>query len=122
VRLNFANEWEYYAEALVHRRFDLPPQLLPPLLIGGGMLIMAIGFLLASSIWAQDDAAILRGRLEIREAAHDALSTLYEIQPAARHAIEHAAGYAAFGTFGIKLLYAGGQHGKGRSSTTAPTA
>ena len=50
VRLKFANEWEYYAEALVHRRFDLPPQLLPPLLIGGGMLIMAIGLLWRSRL------------------------------------------------------------------------
>jgi len=73
----------------------------------------AVLFLSASSVWAQDDAAILQGRLEIREAAQDALSTLYEIQPAARHAIEHAAGYAVFSTFGIKLLFAGGQQGKG---------
>jgi len=64
-------------------------------------------------VWAQDDSAILQGRFEIREAAQDALSTLYEIQPAARYAIEHAAGHAVFSTFGIKLLFAGGQQGKG---------
>ena len=62
---------------------------------------------------AQDDGAVLQSRLEIREAAQDALSTLYEYQPGARFAIEHAAGYAVFSTFGIKLLFAGGQQGKG---------
>jgi lipid-binding SYLF domain-containing protein len=67
----------------------------------------------AAPVWAQDDSAIVQGRLEIREAAQDALSTLYEFQPAARYAIEHAAGYAVFSTFGIKLLFAGGQQGRG---------
>ena len=32
---------------------------------------------------------------------------------AGAHAVEHAAGYAVFSTFGIKLLFAGGQQGKG---------
>ena len=62
---------------------------------------------------AQDESAVIQGRLEIREAAQDSLATLYEFQPAARYAIEHAAGYAVFSTFGIKLLFAGGQQGKG---------
>ena len=62
---------------------------------------------------AQDDSATLQGRMEVREAAQDALSTLYEYQPAARQLIEHAAGYAVFSSFGIKLLFAGGQQGKG---------
>jgi lipid-binding SYLF domain-containing protein len=62
---------------------------------------------------AQDETALIQSRQEIREAAQDALSTLYEYQPAARYAIEHAAGYAVFSTFGIKLLFAGGQQGKG---------
>ena len=50
LQLNFADQWQHYAEALVHRRFDLPPQLLPPLLIGSGMLIMAIGLLWRSRL------------------------------------------------------------------------
>jgi len=81
------------------------------------ILCMSAGF-----ARAQDETALIQSRLEIREAAQDALSTLYEYQPAARFAIEHAAGYAVFSTFGIKLLFAGGQQGKGWSSTTAPTA
>ena len=63
--------------------------------------------------YAQDETALIQSRQEIREAAQDALSTLYEYQPAARFAIEHAAGYAVFSTFGIKLLFAGGRQGKG---------
>jgi len=76
-------------------------------------LSAALLYLSAPPVWAQDESAILQSRLEIREAAQDALSTLCEFQPAARYAIEHAAGYAVFSTFGIKLLFAGGQQGKG---------
>ena len=35
------------------------------------------------------------------------------IQPSARRDIERAAGYAAFSTFGMKLMIAGGTSGKG---------
>jgi lipid-binding SYLF domain-containing protein len=76
-------------------------------------LSAALLYLSAPPVWAQDESAILQSRLEIREAAQDALSTLYEFQPAARYAIEHAAGYAAFSTFGMKLMVAGGTSGKG---------
>jgi lipid-binding SYLF domain-containing protein len=76
-------------------------------------LTAALLCLSTAPVRAQDESAILQSRLEIREAAQDALSTLYEFQPAARYAIEHAAGYAVFSTFGIKLLFAGGQQGKG---------
>lgn len=62
---------------------------------------------------AQDEQAVILGRQQVREMAHDALARLYEIQPAARFVIEHAAGYGVFSTFGIKLLFAGGSQGKG---------
>ena len=67
----------------------------------------------SGSALAQSEAAVIQSRSEIREAALEGLSTLYEIQPAARFAIEHAAGYAVFSSFGIKLLFAGGSQGKG---------
>jgi lipid-binding SYLF domain-containing protein len=74
----------------------------------------ALSLMLSSAaVQAQDETALIQSRNEVREAAMDALSTLYEFQPAARYAIEHAAGYAVFSTFGIKLLFAGGQQGKG---------
>jgi lipid-binding SYLF domain-containing protein len=75
-------------------------------------LLVAIG-LAAGPARAQDESALIQSRQEIREAAQDGLSTLYEYQPGARYAIEHAAGYAVFSTFGIKLLFAGGSQGKG---------
>lgn len=62
---------------------------------------------------AQDESAVIQARQAIREAAQEGLATLYEARPGARFLIEHAAGYAVFSTFGIKMLVAGGQQGKG---------
>jgi lipid-binding SYLF domain-containing protein len=56
---------------------------------------------------------VAAAREEVRDAAQAALSALYAIQPQARRDIERAAGYAAFSTFGMKLLIAGGTSGKG---------
>ena len=67
----------------------------------------------AAHAQATDESALIAGRNETREMAHDALSTLYEIQPSARSVIEHAAGYGVFSTFGIKILFGGGSNGKG---------
>ena len=64
-------------------------------------------------LFAMDENEILQERLHIREMAQEALSTLYEIAPGARTAIEHAAGYGVFSTFGIKIFFAGGTTGKG---------
>jgi lipid-binding SYLF domain-containing protein len=52
-------------------------------------------------------------RAEVRKAAEQALAALYKAQPAARKAVESAAGYAAFSNFGMKILVAGGGSGKG---------
>ena len=65
------------------------------------------------TLFAMDEKEILQERYRIKEMAQEALSTLYEIQPGARYAIEHAAGYGVFSTFGIKLFFAGGTTGKG---------
>lgn len=75
--------------------------------------LAAIFLVLASPARAQDESAVIQSRLETREMAQEALATLYEYQPAARYAVEHAAGYAVFSTFGIKLFFAGGSNGKG---------
>ncbi len=59
-------------------------------------------------------ADISAARQEVLESAsQSALSALYAIQPSARRDIERAAGYAAFSTFGMKLMIAGGTSGKG---------
>ena len=65
------------------------------------------------TLFAMDEKEILQERYRIKEMAQEALSTLYEIQPGARYAIEHAAGYGVFSTFGIKIFFAGGTTGKG---------
>jgi lipid-binding SYLF domain-containing protein len=58
-------------------------------------------------------ADIAAARQEVQDASRSALSALYAVQPSARGAIERAAGYAAFSTFGMKLMIAGGTSGKG---------
>ena len=62
---------------------------------------------------AEDEYEILQERYRIQEVGRDSLATLYEIQPSARYAIEHSAGYGVFSTFGIKIFFAGGTTGKG---------
>jgi lipid-binding SYLF domain-containing protein len=58
-------------------------------------------------------ADIAAARQEVQGAVQSALSALYAIQPSARRDIERASGYAAFSTFGMKLMIAGGTTGKG---------
>jgi lipid-binding SYLF domain-containing protein len=58
-------------------------------------------------------ASKAESQAEVRKAAQDTLAALYKAQPAARKAVESAAGYAAFSNFGMKILLAGGGTGKG---------
>lgn len=50
LRLDFGGRWSFYTAAFARGQFDLPAALLPPLLIGAGMLIMAGGLLLRSRL------------------------------------------------------------------------
>jgi lipid-binding SYLF domain-containing protein len=50
---------------------------------------------------------------EARKAAKQALDAVFKAQPAARTAVQKAAGYAAFSNFGMKILVAGSGTGKG---------
>lgn len=68
---------------------------------------------LASAQGAMDDATLVQRRNEVREVAYESLVALYELNPAAHLAIERAAGYAVFSTFGMKVFFAGGATGKG---------
>ncbi|MEO7937604.1 MAG: ion channel, partial [Burkholderiaceae bacterium] len=47
---DFGQTWRRYIDELAHGNFTLGPRLLPPLLLGGGMLTMALGLLLRSRI------------------------------------------------------------------------
>ena len=60
-----------------------------------------------------NEGKIIQAREQVREMAQDALATLYETAPGTRRAVEGAAGYAVFSTFGVKLFFAGGTTGKG---------
>ena len=62
---------------------------------------------------APNEGKIIQARQQVREMAQDALSSLYEIAPGTKRAIERSAGYAVFSTFGLKLFFAGGTTGKG---------
>ena len=58
-------------------------------------------------------ADIAAARQEVQQASANALAALYAAVPTARASVERSAGYAAFSTFGMKLLVAGGTSGKG---------
>jgi lipid-binding SYLF domain-containing protein len=81
------------------------------------VLAIALSFVLvgiwSAPLFAAEENEILQERYRIKEVGQDALSALYEIQPSARHAIEHSAGYGVFSIFGIKIFFAGGTTGKG---------
>jgi len=52
-------------------------------------------------------------KAEIRKMAQDRLQKLYKAQPAARSAVQSAAGYAVFSNTGVKILMAGSGKGEG---------
>lgn len=58
-------------------------------------------------------ADVAKEREQVRKEVRDSLARLYQIVPGARKAVEQAAGYAVFSTFGVKVLVAGGTSGKG---------
>ena len=77
LRLNFSGSWQQYADALVHRHFGLPQQLLPPLLIGSGMLIMAIGLLWRSRLaWTMALLLVLTGTASLLLGRHSGQQAL----------------------------------------------
>ena len=59
------------------------------------------------------EGKIIQGRQQVREMAQDAVATLIEYAPGTHRALDRAAGYAVFSTFGVKLFLAGGTAGKG---------
>ena len=62
---------------------------------------------------APNESRIIQARQQVREMGQDALAMLYETAPNAHRAVDRAAGYAVFSTFGIKVFFAGGTTGKG---------
>lgn len=58
-------------------------------------------------------ASAAEKRADLEKMAEATLQRLYEAQPAARKAVQGAAGYAVFSAFGTKILVAGGGSGSG---------
>jgi voltage-gated potassium channel len=68
---DFGGHARAYLDALLHGRFDLPASLLPPLLIGGGMLIMAVGLLLRSRLaWTMATLLAITGAASLLFGQH----------------------------------------------------
>lgn len=66
LHLNFGGHWREYLGSSLDGSFKLAPRLLPPLLIGGGMLIMAGGLLLRSRLaWAMALLLALTGAVSL---------------------------------------------------------
>ena len=70
-------------------------------------------FCCSTVVLAADENDVVQQRNQVREMAREGLSALYEAQPGARYAIEHAAGYGVFSIYGVKIFFAGGMTGKG---------
>jgi lipid-binding SYLF domain-containing protein len=76
------------------------------------MALLCLGFAAcATTQLTQSD--IQEQRDSLRNMANQALTHLYNNNPAAQGVIMNAAGYAVFSDFGFKLIYAGGAKGKG---------
>ena len=74
------------------------------------VLAMACALAVPASTFAASKA---ESQAKVRQQAQEVLTALYKAQPAARKAVESAAGYAAFSNFGMKILVAGGGSGAG---------
>ena len=79
----------------------------------GFLAALALIFCSSTAVLAADESDIVQQRNQVREMAREGLSALYEAQPGARYAIEHAAGYGVFSVMGVKIFFAGGTTGKG---------
>lgn len=80
LRVDVGGNWQNLVQALLHGKFKLTPGLLPPILIGGGMLTMAAGLLLRSRLaWTMAVllAMIAAASLVLEQRANGQLLTAY---------------------------------------------
>ena len=64
-------------------------------------------------------APLEEARSQLRAMANETLRQLYADRPAAKKAVDNAAGYAVFSNFGMKILVAGGATGGGLAMNNA---
>ena len=79
------------------------------------VILVALVCALALSAHSDDDKAKEKAKEqgEVRKTAQETLQRLYKAQPSAQATVEHAAGYAVFNNFGLKILLAGSGKGEG---------
>ena len=75
------------------------------------VVIVALFCAIALTAQASDDKA--KQQKQVQEISNKTLQQLYKAQPAAKAAVQHAAGYAVFNNMGVKILFAGSGTGKG---------
>jgi len=68
-------------------------------------MMFALSLLIAAPSFAKTKA---QKQAEVRKGAEQTLARLYQVRPSAKATINAAAGYAAFSSFGMKILIAGG--------------
>jgi lipid-binding SYLF domain-containing protein len=76
-------------------------------------LVAALSFALLILCGPVQAASKAESQQEIRKTAQDTLTRLYGLKPGAKKAVQSAAGYAVFSSFGMKIMVAGGGKGTG---------
>jgi lipid-binding SYLF domain-containing protein len=76
--------------------------------------VIIVAVVCASTLTARAaDDKKAKEQKEVRKVAQKILQQLYKAEPAAKAAVERAAGYAVFNNMGVKILFAGSGRGKG---------
>jgi len=75
--------------------------------------VIIVALVCAFTLSAHAAGDKVKEQKKIRDAANKILHRLYKAQPAAKAAVENAAGYAVFNNTGVKILIAGSGKGKG---------
>jgi len=76
------------------------------------VIIVALLCAIMITVQASDDKKA-KAQGEVQNVANKTLQQLYKAQPAAKAAVQRAAGYAVFNNMGVKILLAGSGKGKG---------
>ena len=71
LRSDVGHNWQHYVTQIVDGSLSMPPRMLPPILIGGGMLTMALGLLWRSRIaWIMALLLVVTAAISTRFGGH----------------------------------------------------
>ena len=77
LRTKLGDDWQHYVTLLMDRQFDLRPGVLPPLLIGCGLLTTAVGLLMRSRLaWTMAILLVIAALASLIFGAHHSVSLL----------------------------------------------